>query len=174
MAGKHISYSEWKNWSICPYYHKLTYIDKVKQFQGNIYTAFGKALHTLCEETLTKTEQYKSSEKIITLLKEEFVKELKALPVEEQQRANNDFNLREWMDKGIEIIPDLYRTLVNKFGKLGEDWHVLAAEEKLYEPIPEFTDAEKKFKGFIDLVVMSEKDKKVHLIDWKTCSWLEA
>ncbi len=171
MAGKHISYSEWKNWSICPYYHKLTYIDKVKQFQGNIYTAFGKALHTLCEETLTKTEQYKSSEKIITLLKEEFVKELKALPVEEQQRANNDFNLREWMDKGIEIIPDLYRTLVNKFGKLGEDWHVLAAEEKLYEPIPEFTDAEKKFKGFIDLVVMSEKDKKVHLIDWKTCSW---
>jgi len=171
LAGKHISYSEWKNWSICPYYHKLTYIDKVKQFQGNIYTAFGKALHTLCEETLTKTEQYKSSEKIITLLKEEFVKELKALPVEEQQRANNDFNLREWMDKGIEIIPDLYRTLVNKFGKLGEDWHVLAAEEKLYEPIPEFTDAEKKFKGFIDLVVMSEKDKKVHLIDWKTCSW---
>lgn len=112
MAGKHISYSEWKNWSICPYYHKLTYIDKVKQFQGNIYTAFGKALHTLCEETLTKTEQYKSSEKIITLLKEEFVKELKALPAEEQQRANNDFNLREWMDKGIEIIPDLYRTLV--------------------------------------------------------------
>ena len=171
MVGKHISYSEWKNWSICPYYHKLTYIDKVKQFQGNIHTAFGKALHTLCEETLTKTEQYKSSEKIITLLKKEFVKELKALPVEEQQRANNDFNLREWMDKGIEIIPDLYRTLVDKFGKLGEDWHVLAAEEKLYEPISEFTDAEKKFKGFIDLVVMSNKDKKVHLIDWKTCSW---
>ena len=135
MVGKHISYSEWKNWSICPYYHKLTYIDKVKQFQGNIHTAFGKALHTLCEETLTKPEQYKSSEKIITLLKKEFVKELKALPVEEQQRANNDFNLREWMDKGIEIIPDLYRTLVDKFGKLGEDWHVLAAEEKLYEPI---------------------------------------
>ena len=171
MAGKHISYSEWKNWLICPHYHKLTYIDKVKQFQGNIYTAFGKALHTLCEETLTKTEQYRSQDKITTLLREQFVKELKALPADEQKRAANDFNLQEWMDHGIEIIPDLYRSLVEKFGKLGEDWEVLAAEEKLYEPIANFTEAEKKFKGFIDLVVYSKKDEKIHLIDWKTCSW---
>ena len=142
-----------------------------KQFQGNIYTAFGKALHTLCEETLTKTEQYRSQEKITTLLKEQFVKELKALPADEQQRAANDFDLPLWMSHGIEIIPDLYRSLVEKFGKLGEDWHVLAAEEFLYEPIAEFQDAEKKFKGFIDLVVHSKKDEKVHLIDWKTCSW---
>ena len=129
MAGKHISYSEWKNWVICPYYHKLTYIDKVKQFEGNIYTAFGKALHTLCEETLTKTEQYRSQEKITTLLKEQFVKELKALPAEEQQRAVNEFDLQQWKQHGIEIIPDLFRTLSEKFGKLGEDWNVLAAEE---------------------------------------------
>ena len=171
MAGKHISYSEWKNWLICPHYHKLTYIDKVKQFQGNIYTAFGKALHTLCEETLTKTEQYRSSEKITNLLREQFVKELKALPLDERQRAANEFDLPLWMEQGIEIIPDLYRTLVEKFGKLGEDWEVLAAEEQLYVPITEFTEAEKKFKGFIDLVVYSKKDEKIHLIDWKTCSW---
>ena len=171
MAGKHISYSEWKNWLICPYYHKLTYIDKINKFEGNIYTAFGKALHTLCEETLTKTEQYRSQEKIINLLKQQFVKELKALPELEQQRAANDFDLKEWLAHGIEIIPDLYRSLIEKFGKLGEDWHVLAAEEFLYEPITEFKDAEKNFKGFIDLVVHSSKDEKVHLIDWKTCSW---
>ena len=150
MAGKHISYSEWRNWHICPHYHKLTYIDKVAQFEGNIYTAFGKALHTLCEETLTKTEQYRSQEKITTLLKEQFVKELKALPADEQQRAANDFDLPLWMAHGIEIIPDLYRSLVEKFGKLGEDWHVLAAEEFLYEPISEFQDAEKKFKEELD------------------------
>jgi hypothetical protein len=105
------------------------------------------------------------------LLKEQFVKELKALPADEQQRAANDFDLPLWMAHGIEIIPDLYRSLVEKFGKLGEDWHVLAAEEFLYQPITEFTEAEKNFKGFIDLVVHSKKDEKVHLIDWKTCSW---
>jgi hypothetical protein len=65
----------------------------------------------------------------------------------------------------------LFRTLSEKFGKLGEDWNVLAAEEQLYEPITEFTEAEKNFKGFIDLVVHTKKDEKVHLIDWKTCSW---
>ena len=102
---------------------------------------------------------------------EQFVKELKALPADEQQRAANDFDLPLWVDHGIEIIPDLYRSLTEKFGKLGKDWNVLAAEEFLYQPITEFSDAEKNFKGFIDLVVHSNKDEKVHLIDWKTCSW---
>ena len=171
MAGKHISYSEWKNWHICPHYHKLTYIDKVTQFQGNIFTAFGKALHTVCELTLTAPEKYRGSGTIEALVKEQFLKELKSLPEGEQQRAKRDFKLKEWLVSGIEIIPDLYRCLTEKFGKLGEDWEVLAAEEQLYEPITEFTEAEKNFKGFIDLVVMSKKDKKVHLIDWKTCSW---
>ena len=171
MAGKHISYSEWKNWHICPHYHKLTYIDKVTQFQGNIFTAFGKALHTVCEFTLTSPEKYREAGAIDALVKEQFLKELKALPEEEQQRAKRDFKLKEWLVSGLEIVPDLYLCLTEKFGKLGEDWEVLAAEEQLYEPITEFTEAEKNFKGFIDLVVMSKKDKKVHLIDWKTCSW---
>ena len=171
MAGKHISYSEWKNWHICPYYHKLTYLDKVTQFEGNIFTAFGKALHTVCEFTLTSPEKYREAGAIDALVKEQFLKELKALPEEEQQRAKRDFKLKEWLVSGLEIVPDLYRCLTEKFGKLGEDWEVLAAEEQLYEPITEFTEAEKNFKGFIDLVVMSKKDKKVHLIDWKTCSW---
>lgn len=171
MVGKHISYSEWKNWYICPQYHKLTYIDKITQFDGNIHTAFGKAIHTVCEYTLSKPEDYRSSGKIKSLVKEQFLAELKALPQDMQAEAKKNFNLKEWLEKGIEIIPDLYTCLAEKFGKLGEDWEVLKAEEQLYEPITEFTDVDKKFKGFIDLVIMSKKDKKVHLIDWKTCSW---
>jgi hypothetical protein len=171
LAGKHISYSEWKNWHICPHYHKLTYIDKVKQFEGNIFTAFGKAIHTVCELTLTSPEKYRGPGVIDALVKEQFLKELKALPDDEQQRAKRDFKLKEWLVNGLDIVPDLYRCLIEKFGKLGEDWEVLKAEEQLYVPITEFTEAEKKFKGFIDLVVYSKKDKKIHLIDWKTCSW---
>jgi len=171
LAGKHISYSEWRNWHICPHYHKLTYIDKVTQFEGNIFTAFGKALHTVCEFTLTSPEKYREAGAIDTLVKEQFIKELKALPESEQQRAKRDFKLKEWLVNGLDIVPDLYRCLADKFGKLGEDWEVLKAEEQLYVPITEFTEAEKNFKGFIDLVVYSKKDEKVHLIDWKTCSW---
>ena len=96
---------------------------------------------------------------------------MKALPASAQQDAKANFKLKEWLVNGLDIIPDLYRCLADKFGKLGEDWEVLAAEEQLYVPITEFTEAEKKFKGFIDLVVYSKKDEKIHLIDWKTCSW---
>jgi len=171
LAGKHISYSEWRNWHICPHYHKLTYIDRVAQFEGNIYTAFGKAIHTVCEFTLTSPEKYRDAGAIEALVKEQFLKELKALPEDAQHDAKANFKLKEWLVNGLDIIPDLYRCLVDKFGKLGEDWEVLRAEEQLYVPITEFTEAEKKFKGFIDLVVYSKKDEKVHLIDWKTCSW---
>ena len=39
---QHISYSELKMWADCPRKHKLVYIDKLKGFTGNEYTAFGK------------------------------------------------------------------------------------------------------------------------------------
>jgi ATP-dependent helicase/DNAse subunit B len=46
---KHISYSELKTWAECPYKHKLKYKDGIKGFVGNIYTAFGTAIHEVCE-----------------------------------------------------------------------------------------------------------------------------
>ena len=148
MAGKHISYSEWRNWHICPHYHKLTYIDKVAQFEGNIYTAFGKAIHTVCEFTLTRPEKYRDAGAIESLVKEQFLKELKALPEAAQHDAKANFKLKEWLVNGLDIIPDLYRCLVEKFGKLGEDWEVVKAEEQLYVPITEFTEAKKKLQRF--------------------------
>ena len=51
------------------------------------------------------------------------------------------------------------------------EYEVLAAEEDLMEVIEDFPCKEKnKFKGFIDLVIKTPDDK-VHIIDWKTCSW---
>ena len=52
----HISFSALKNWDFCPFYHKLTYVDRIKLFQGNVYTAFGSALHTACEKLLLKED----------------------------------------------------------------------------------------------------------------------
>ena len=50
----HISYSEMKDWAFCAFYHKLTRIDKVQGFKGNAFTAFGTAVHTICERKLLK------------------------------------------------------------------------------------------------------------------------
>ena len=48
----HISFSELKIWNECPFKHKLMYIDKIKGFIGNEYTAFGGAIHSLCENAI--------------------------------------------------------------------------------------------------------------------------
>ena len=46
---KHISYSELKTWAECPYKKKTLIKTELKKFVGNQFTAFGKALHFLCE-----------------------------------------------------------------------------------------------------------------------------
>ena len=51
---KRISFSELKNWKECPYRHKLIYIDKLPHFEGNEYTAFGTAIHAVCEKIVPK------------------------------------------------------------------------------------------------------------------------
>ena len=48
----HISYSELKECVTCPWKHKLTYIEKIKEFSGNEYTAFGTAIHYVCEKSV--------------------------------------------------------------------------------------------------------------------------
>ena len=52
----HISYSELKDWVTCAFYHKLTRVDKLKGFKGNAFTAFGTAIHAVCEKKLLKEE----------------------------------------------------------------------------------------------------------------------
>ena len=51
---QHISFSELKNWDKCAHYHKLVHLDKLKGFEGNVHTAFGNAVHDVCEHILIK------------------------------------------------------------------------------------------------------------------------
>ena len=47
---------ELKDWKFCAFYHKLTRVDKIDGFQGNEYTAFGSAMHSVCEKKLLNEE----------------------------------------------------------------------------------------------------------------------
>ena len=153
----HISYSELKNWCHCPYYHKLVNIEKIKVFKGNEYTAFGTALHSVCEDMLASdnTEYDKES-----LFVNYFRHELKKL---EQQELNKKLVV-SMLDQGKKIVPELLPALKHYFG----DYDVFQTEEKLYESMQSVEDY--LFKGFVDLVLQT-KDGKYHIIDWKTCSW---
>ena len=149
----HISFSELKDWVHCPYYHKLTRVDGIDGFTGNQYTAFGSAIHSVCEKKLLQEE----------LDEDFFVKELKKNISELDEPVDNKI-VHQMMKQGNSIIPEIDDALHDYF----EDFEVLAVEMPLMEDIQDQDDY--KFKGFIDAVV-STPDGKVHIFDWKTCSW---
>jgi len=157
----HISFSELKNWQKCPYYHKLVHVDKLKGFEGNAYTAFGSAVHDVCERILLDGHDDNSE----LLFESKFLKQLQSLG--EETKAKFDKKLvTDMRSQGKEIVALVLEAVKEYFGT----YEVVSTEERLYEPIKEFSEYEYLFKGFIDLVIKTN-DNKYHIIDWKTCSW---
>jgi len=151
---KHISYSELKTWAECPYKRKLSYQDRVKKFVGNQFTAFGRALHFLCENLVY--DKVEDPEDFFNL---SFEKELESIGMEE------DKLITEMRDQAKLISPQIMPQLTKIFG----EYEVFSVEEQLYQDIKD-GEVPYKFKGFIDLVIRTS-DGKYHVIDWKTCSW---
>ena len=153
----HISFSELKIWNECSFKHKLVYQDKLKGFVGNLYTAFGSAMHSVCEKKLLEEDVDDD------FFVQEFEKNLENLDDEVDLKENLIYDM---MGQGKQIIPEIEDALNSYFDK---GYEVLYVEMPLMEPIEGEEDY--KFKGYIDAIVMTPHDKKVHIFDWKTCSW---
>ena len=153
----HVSFSALKNWDFCPFYHKLTYIDRIKLFQGNVYTAFGTALHETCEKlTLNESVDYES------IFKQSFKDELNKLKDIPEEHAPMILDMKV---QGLELASMILTALKIKF----PGYKVVSAEEEIFEPIIDSPGAY-DYKGFLDLVIKTP-DGKYHIIDWKSCSW---
>ena len=116
----HISYSELKDWVFCAFYHKLTRIDKLKGFTGNAYTAFGSALHSVCEKELLQEE----------ISVEDFIQEFEKNISELDEEADEKL-VSQMKEQGKEIMPHIKTALDDYF----KEYEVLAVEMPLYEPI---------------------------------------
>ena len=147
----HISFSELRNWKQCPFYHKLTYVDKIAGFVGNEFSAFGRAIHDSCEKLLLKGDDGKMYGFFIN----KFEKEIEDLLLKE---------VDQMVTQGENILPSILPGIKEYF----EDFEVVSTEEQLMVSMEEFEGY--KFKGFIDLVIKTPDDK-YHIIDWKTCGW---
>lgn len=157
----HISFSELKVWNECPFKHKLSYRDKIPGFRGNIFTAFGKAIHSVCEEHIKS----KFSGDLHNFFVDEYTKEIAGLPEDIQEGLSQE-DVEKFLEQGLSIIPEIPAAVKDYFG----EFEAYSVEEMLYEPIKEFVQNEYSFKGYIDLVVKTT-DGKYHIIDWKTTSW---
>ena len=150
----HISFSELKVWSDCGWKHKLTYVDGIRGFQGNIHTAFGKAIHSTCEQ-IVENNILNTSEYFQNL----FLKELKDLP---EDITLDKVLVGSMRLQGCMLVKKILPALKEYFGK----YELISVEEKLLEPIENYKDFD--FKGYIELVIKTT-DQKYHVIDWKTC-----
>jgi hypothetical protein len=174
----HISFSELKEWTTCPWKHKLNYIDRINEFKGNEYTAFGTALHSVCEIIVKEYVEKQQNTNLEALFDHEFLKNLHTIKEQKSDIVFNSGLVVSMREQGKYITKFILPALKKQFGK----FKLITVEEKLYEPIQDQnennTDKDKNsenqvenFKGFIDLVIYVPKDKKYHIIDWKTCSW---
>ena len=157
MTKQHISFSELKTWAECPYKHKLKYIDGINGFTGNAFTAFGTAIHDVCENIAKGDLQEEDYDNHFDLA---FLCELKKL----EEKPDNQL-ITEMRQQGKAISPSVFPELQNHFG----NYEVFSTEEQLYEPIDELA-YKWHLKGFIDLVIKTD-DGKYHILDWKSCSW---
>jgi len=154
----HISFSELRNWKHCPFYHKLTYIDKIDGFVGNEYTAFGRAIHDSCEKLLLEGD----NGEMYGFFMKKFEKEIEDLLIKEVDLKQELVD--QMTTQGENILPYILPQIKEYF----EDFEVVSTEEQLMVPLENIDNY--KFKGFVDLVVKTP-DGKYHIIDWKTCSW---
>jgi MinD superfamily P-loop ATPase len=155
----HISFSELKVWNECTHKHKLQYIDKQKVFTSTEYTCFGTAMHETCEKSLLKEIREDQHDEYF---ENKFQEELKII---QGQVEINQVLVSDMVAQGKAILSELYQSLESYL----VGYEVVATEQPLYERIQNF-DFEYNFKGFVDLVIKTQ-DGKIHIIDWKTCSW---
>ena len=157
--SRHISFSQLKNWAKCPFYHKLQNIDKVEGgFSGNIYTAFGSALHEAIEKHL---ENKITDDELKYYFASCFENERGLLSEEIEDQHYNQF-----LEQGMGLVKRYKKQLDAYFGN---DYEIVKCEEEIFEEVTEYKGNPFKFKGYIDLVV--KKDNTYHIIDWKSCSW---
>ena len=125
----HISFSELKAWDQCAYYHKLTYLDKIRLFSGNEYTAFGKAIHEVYEHS---ANCFKNNEEVKDLhmrFKENFLSEL--LKLKEKGTELNKKLISDLKDQGQLLASLSMDSLKEYFG----EFEIVKAEEDIFEDI---------------------------------------
>ena len=159
----HLSFSAVKDFSFCPHYYKLSRVDKIKPFTGNIYTAFGTAIHSTCEEMLLKSFQIRQND----FFYRQFYYELKKLD-KEILESYDEGELEKFIEQGYSILSEFPSFMNSTFG----NYKVISTEEQIRCNISlqEQTVHDYDFLGFVDCVIKTA-DGKYHVIDWKTCSW---
>ena len=134
----HISFSELVTWNECPHKHKLIYQEKIRQFQGNEFTAFGTSIHNVCENVLLDESVDMKKTFLDSMDKEEASLNRKGIEIDKKFWS-------ELKEQGIELTHHILPGVKRYFGS----YEVVSTEEKLLEP--SLVDDDYNFKRFYRL-----------------------
>ena len=119
----HLSYSSIKDFKFCPNYYRLTRIEKLRPFTGNIYTAFGKAVHSACEQSVLRRDKKFNS---LSYFDKEFTKEISLLEEEISEKQKSEFS-----QSAYKVLEPLLSFMEEKFG----NYEVISTEKSLRSPV---------------------------------------
>jgi len=155
-----VSYSQFNMYRTCPRQWKLTYIDKHKSFDANVFSIFGTAIHECLQHYLTV--MYESS-----------IKEANKLGLHQMMQAvlireyNTEYektgvhfltsdDLKECYYDGIEILDFFLKKRAKYFGK--RNCKLIGIEVPILQPVESNDNV--SFIGFVD-IIMQEGDNVV-------------
>lgn len=167
-GAKTISYSQFALYTECPWKWKLMYIDKHKLSEPSIHLTFGTAMHEVIQDYLTTAFEQTAKDadrmdlagnlytKMFTLYKEEIAKN-------GGKHYSNRTELDEFYREGVEILEFVRKKRTEYFPT--KNYKLLGVEIPLLSKIEDYNVY---LMGFIDLVVLDERDNLITVYDIKT------
>jgi hypothetical protein len=161
-----VSYSQYSTFKTCPYSWYLSYVKKLKKYEGNINTVFGTAIHETLQlyiKTLyDKNADEADSLNLMDIFKNSFDENIK------KENLNvNELEYNEFYTDGEEIIK--YFTAPKNRLKYfpSKKYEVLGIELPLEVKLKNETI---QYSGYIDIALKDKQTNKILILDLKTSS----
>ena len=161
-----ISYSQLSLYTNCPHQWKLRYIDKISQFESNIYLIFGTAMHETLQHYLdvmyNKTAKKADEINLPKFLQKALVEEFKKAEETDGKPPCTKEQLTEFFEDGLQILDFFKKKRGEYFSKKG--WKLVGIEK----PINVELKDNLRIVGFLDIVMYHEFTDTIKIIDIKT------
>ena len=167
IKQKTVSYSQFSLYAKCPLRWKLDYLDNLRVYEQSIHTIFGTAFHTTLQNYLTVmyNESVKKADEIDLpkyLQEQIFAEYQTAIQKNGGKHFSDPKELSEFYNDGVEIL---------KYVKRHRGVYFPSKKHKLMG-IEMSLDLQLKgnvgFRGFIDIVILDERDGRIKIWDIKT------
>jgi len=167
-GSKTISYSQFALYNECPWKWKLMYIDKHKPDAQSIHLTFGTAMHEALQHYLTVAFEQSAKEAdrmdLSGYLYQRLVENYK-LNLEKNHGIpfTNRMEMDEFYRDGVEILEFIRKKRTEYFPT--KNYRLLGMEVPLLEKVGDYNVY---LMGFIDMVILDERDNKITVYDFKT------